>query len=84
MITILEGESLSKEKSEELAKWLENLLGKQKVAGVKVLASTDNRFILDKNRIANSTMCKCRKILESLMGLRILTIRTQLLGGRRL
>lgn len=31
-----EGESLSKEKSEELAKWLENLLGKQKVAGVKV------------------------------------------------
>jgi hypothetical protein len=34
--TFLEGESLSKENSEELAKWLENLLGKQKVAGVKV------------------------------------------------
>ena len=34
--TISEGEALSKENSEELAKWLENLLGKQKVAGVKV------------------------------------------------
>ena len=32
-----ETDELSKENSDELAKWLENLLGKPKLAGVKVM-----------------------------------------------